>query len=155
MLTRNTRAVVILSAAGLAVAVPASSASAQSRAQIFLNDTLIVEAPGNGRFLSPVLGDANGDGMPDLLAVRRGGSAFRVLLSTGRAKWAEAAVVAQLAPEIEIQDVAVGDIDADGDPDIIYWATNPSSEDRLFGALLNDGSGAFGVMPLHYTRLYT
>jgi len=91
-------------------------------------------------------GDLDGDGRPDLV-VARSGQQLSVLHNTG-AGFAPAVTYAALTPAgtDPYQSVALGDVDKDGDLDVLYSSIGTATAAGGAIALLrNDGTGALGA----------
>src|SRR5206468_498306 len=85
------------------------------------------------------VGDLNGDGVADIAAPDALNNQVSVLLGTGSGSFGPAAnfpVEANAAP----QSVAVGDLNGDGNPDIVTANTNTQD----LSVLLGTGSGSCG-----------
>lgn len=111
---------------------------AAANAQMFENvsDRLPAKA-GEGHSMSAVVADMNGDGHADIvIAVERG--ANRLLLGDGRGGFADGSTALPRTAR-DSEDVALADIDRDGDLDIAI-----ANEDDLIPELYrNDGGGRF------------
>lgn len=93
------------------------------------------------------LGDLTADGSPDLIVARSDGGitsvptgAVSILLNDGRGAFGAAATV---ATGVEPSAVAVGDLNGDGQPDVIFTDWNVSNE--RVSVLLNNGHGTFAA----------
>ncbi len=91
--------------------------------------------------------DLNGDTFPDILMGTTYDTRSRLLISTGQTAWADASATNLPAAELSVGDLEFGDVDADGDLDVVLadWGDNGPINDgggrtRLW---LNDGTGAF------------
>ncbi|MEM7200069.1 MAG: VCBS repeat-containing protein [Planctomycetota bacterium] len=83
-------------------------------------------------------GDLDGDGDDDVLCGNLG-QANRLYLSNGQAAFVDASSSGLPADRDRSYSVACGDVDADGDIDLVF-GNNFGDQDRLY---VNDGSGAF------------
>jgi hypothetical protein len=84
------------------------------------------------------LGDVDGDGDLDAVVTdgdRQAQSATRVLLNDGTGRFADSG---QELPAVRVGRVALGDLDGDGDPDLVL-----TSEGEPFRVFVNDGRGRF------------
>ncbi len=98
-------------------------------------------------------GDVNGDGAADLAIVHnRADEGTCVLLSTGSGSFGEPKCYTAAMPGSQAPDMSgLGDIDGDGDLDLIGFAANfggGGSDENNIAAYLNDGKGAFGERAL-------
>lgn len=120
----------------------------QGRAFILTNE---IEFPGNGLGLD--IGDVDGDGFSDIVAA--GGdpnAAYTVLRSRGDGTFDPPAAGPTLGISAFIQSVALGDLDADGDLDLVVAGSfGSTSAGFLHDAIVyeNDATGSF----LNETRL--
>ncbi len=121
------------------------AAGAQPIYQLFPDaEIVLATSVGDSRdLLHPVAGDLNGDGVPDLLRLRRDTSQGSIYVSIGREVW-EARDLGDLGipTDTRVQDATSADVDNDGDIDLVCWAADGTLGDRAIGVLLNDGSGA-------------
>jgi hypothetical protein len=100
------------------------------------------------------LGDVDGDGSPDLILATPGaadGVELRLLLNDGKGAFAPAEGALPSGPPGAITALVAGDVDGDGDVDIVAVS---AGQDRL---LVNDGIGHFfdateSAMPLDASR---
>ncbi len=98
--------------------------------------------PDSDRTGALALGDVDGDGDSDLIF----GNAFsgqqnRLYLNDGTGTFPDA-TAARMPPDSDYtQSVALGDVDGDGDPDLVFGKSGlTNSQNRLY---LNDGTGTF------------
>lgn len=131
--------------AGVVVAGPRYQMYPQASIEVAVDDVQY------GFCLAVNAGDTNGDGMVDLLALRRNTSEVRLLLSIGRASWSDPEVVAVIQGGALIQDAVACDVNQDGFPDVAYWALVEEPGSVIIGALLGDGLG--GYTPLAPTAV--
>jgi hypothetical protein len=90
--------------------------------------------------------DLNGDSLPDILMGTTYNTQSRLLLSTGAGTWADVTATNLPAAELSIGDLEFGDVDADGDLDVVItdWGdTGPLVGGGRLQLWLNDGAGAF------------
>ncbi|WP_324673680.1 FG-GAP-like repeat-containing protein [Hymenobacter sp. GOD-10R] len=92
--------------------------------------------------LSVVLGDVDSDGDLDLLALNNnfGYSTVSIRLNNGAGAFSG---TQQASVAWSSQDLAVGDIDGDGDLDLLAAGSNLSAPGSLISIRLNNGQGAF------------
>jgi hypothetical protein len=92
---------------------------------------------------SAVIADVNGDGRPDIVAVSYQSNVFYVLLNEGGRKFRTLRYPQQPAPYDQMmggpRDIAVGDFDGDGTPDLAF----SMYESNLVEVWKGDGSGGF------------
>ncbi len=100
-----------------------------------------------GQWRNATLSDLDRDGDLDLVGINAGGTQFRVQLMTG-GKFAAATQTRTLGAARQI---AVGDVDADQDPDV-YIVQHGTHPDVL---LLNDGGAIFADTPIPQTTTGT
>lgn len=90
---------------------------------------------GNDTFISMAFVDANGDAMDDLVVGREG--ALELHVGPGGAP----PIALPVPPDALVVDTVSGDVDGDGDSDLIA----STLDGRLF-VLVNDGLGGFGLL---------
>lgn len=109
-----------------------SNFSPDSRSNFLAMDGAIGSSSVSDRISSPIAGDFNNDGFQDLL-VTTGLAELRLYLNDGAANFDTYSVIASGAFSIP----AIGDVDADGDLDIVF---RPSSYAVVY---INNGLGVF------------
>ena len=91
---------------------------------------------------SVVVRDLNGDGKPDLVLSNASSSTLGVLLGTGTGTFpAMATTYPSGTTNGDVNTVAVGDVNADGKPDLVAL----NGTDSTVGVLLGTGTGTFGT----------
>ena len=123
-----------------------------SRAWLNNGDGTFVDATtdvlGDHALLTRVIktGDLNGDTFPDILMGTTYDTQSRLLLSTAVGAWTDATATSLPAAELSVGDLELGDVDADGDLDVVLadWGDNsPLGAGGRTALWLNDGSGVF------------
>lgn len=125
------------------------------------NAVVVLMGNGDGTVQAPVLyatgdntkpssvaiGDVNGDEVPDIVAGNSGsnGTSVDVLLGNGDGSFADA-VLYTTGDGIKPRGVALGDMDSDGDLDVVF-----ADADAGAGVMLGDGGGAFAAATLFPT----
>ena len=101
-------------------------------------DTTITFGPAPGTVNTVALGDLNGDGKPDLVA---GTNANGILIAfnDGSGSPFDSLAAVRVASADDITSIALGDVDEDGDLDLVTGQASGAA--RLYR---NDGHGAFG-----------
>ena len=91
------------------------------------------------------LGDLDGDGVEDIVAAREmfGGPGLTVLMGCGDGSYAHE-VIYELPFNHDLGDVAVADLDGDGDPDAVASVPGNSGTDFRIVVYRNLGDGTFG-----------
>jgi hypothetical protein len=92
------------------------------------------------------LGDVDGDGNLDVLTANPSNGTVSVRLGTGQGYFAAPATGAEVAAGTSPNDLALGDIDSDGDLDLMVAHTNFNMDfdaDPTLKIRLNDGAGHF------------
>ena len=98
------------------------------------------QIPQNSGGHLPVFGDIDGDGDNDLVLLNSSsGASTEIFLNDGNGNFTNSGQ--RLIPAGSAQDAALGDVDGDGDLDLVV-AHSGGRSDRLF---LNDGNGEFGL----------
>lgn len=93
--------------------------------------------PSGGRPTDAVAADFNDDGRPDIAVVAQTGTLLRVYLGEGRGVTAITSVALPVAPS----SIAAGDVDGDGDTDLVIGNDDASS----ITIAVNDGNATFTV----------
>lgn len=101
----------------------------------------------NTKPTSVAIGDVNGDEVPDIVAGNSGsnGTSVDVLLGNGDGTFADS-VLYTTGDGIKPRGVALGDMDSDGDLDVVF-----ADSDAGAGVMLGDGEGAFAAATLFPT----
>ncbi|MEM7205896.1 MAG: VCBS repeat-containing protein [Planctomycetota bacterium] len=105
----------------------------------FVPSTQIPAAGASGATRAVALADVDGDGRPDALIGGQGSEPNEVWHNLGGGAFALSSKPTPPLVAGDAQDLAIGDVDRDGDPDVLI-ATAPDQENRLW---LNDGTGGF------------
>src|SRR5262249_47200208 len=116
-----------------------SSRAASNSASSNFDRTVIRVGDGPG---SIAIADVNRDGKPDILVVNSASETLSVLLGDGRGNFRQTA--GTLCPTGKLpNDIAVGDFNNDGNPDVVI----PDTETPYLTILLGDGHGGFKPSP--------
>jgi large repetitive protein len=88
--------------------------------------------------------DVNGDGRPDIVTANDYRASNTLFLNDGKGRFKVAAVGAFPADKDYTNSVSTGDVDGDGDQDVVFGRpANSKPQARLLRLYLNDGSGRF------------
>jgi len=119
--------------------------AAEPTSRLLLNDGtgVLVDATANlgsaPRAGTVVVLDADGDGDPDLVFSSARGIETALYRNDGTGNFAR--IAGSFAPSVfPVSNLGAGDVDRDGDLDIVAAASDGTNSDQLF---LNDGSGRF------------
>ena len=135
----------------------AELAAAFPRYAVFENASVSFDVPdvSDPILLAPAIGDVTGDGLPELLRIRRNTASIALLTSDRPGIWNEPVPVLGLPPGYRIADAAVGDVNSDGIDDLIYAAETDVFGTVVFGVLI--GGGEQGLKPaseIEYSFLF-
>lgn len=115
---------------------------ANTKGKISLVDTVVV---GNNEYSDVISGDLNKDGFEDLVLVGSENGSLKVILSD-KGSFSKAGVLSKQVdlPGLYYPDHArIGDINNDGNADIIVGAKKPDGTVRIIQAFIGNGAGDF------------
>lgn len=97
-----------------------------------------------------VINDVDGDGDLDFVTANAGSSNLSVRLNNGQGYFTASATLPDIALSTPVYELVAGDVDADGDPDLVV-ISSPNNGPSFTTTLLNSGTGRFtpaGTTPL-------
>ena len=97
-----------------------------------------------------LISDVDGDGDLDFVTANAGSSSLSVRLNDGRGNFTASASLPDIALGTPAYELVAGDVDADGDPDLVV-ISSPNTGPSFTTTLLNSGTGRFtpaGTTPL-------
>jgi FG-GAP-like repeat len=143
--TASIRTALVLLTAGLGVGLVHPNAVWASGTTIDFTPPVVTDTtPLGSSLISSGVGDFTGDGIPDLVAANNGTPATLNLYEGTRTGAFMTPTTTPLTGSDQVRGLAVGDINRDGNPDVVIGTTVPPSEVAL---ALGNGMGGFTVVP--------
>jgi len=131
---------------GGGISNPLSFQVAASTVGLAFQDSQISAGFGtNVSVLSPVVGDFNGDGIPDIVTAGSAGDTLHIFFGNGDGTFQSPVSVQGVPPGDRFLDLSAGDVNGDGKPDLIASYLDLSVTPIVIGkaVLLQNGDGTF------------